>query len=80
MYKRSAASRSILAGLLLYSVSSFPRPLFEGALQVDGGLLQHLLLDVGIDVGGGLVVGVTDDLAVLALFCASFSDLLGIDI
>ena len=37
------------------------RVLFEHAVQVDGGLLEHLFLDVSVDVGGGLVVGVADD-------------------
>ena len=47
--------------LLLCPVSSLPGPLPENTLQVDGGFLEHLFLDVGVDVGGGLVVCVTDD-------------------
>ena len=37
------------------------RPLLEHLVHVHGGLLQHLVPDVGVDVGGGLVVGVADD-------------------
>lgn len=40
----------------------FFRPLLENFVHVHGGLLQHLVADVGVDVGGGLVVGVADDL------------------
>ena len=34
----------------------------EHPVQVDGGLLEHLFFDVGVDVGRGLVVGMTHDL------------------
>lgn len=37
------------------------RPLLEHLVHVHGGLLQHLIPDMGVDVGGGLVVGVADD-------------------
>ena len=41
-------------------VSLFPLP--ENLVHVDGALLQHLIPDVGVDVGGSLVVGVAHDL------------------
>ena len=47
--------------LLFFPTSVLPGPLLENALQVNGGFLQHILLVVGIDVGSGLVVCVTDD-------------------
>ena len=34
----------------------------EHLVHVHGGLLQHLIPDVGVDVGGSLVVGVAHDL------------------
>ena len=34
----------------------------EHLVHVHGGLLQHLIPDVGVDVGGGLVVDVAGDL------------------
>ena len=45
-----------LDSLLIY------RPLLEHFIHVHSGLLQHLIPDVGVDVGGGLVVGVAYDL------------------
>jgi hypothetical protein len=39
--------------LLVCPVSFFPGPLFEYDLQVNGGLLQHLLLDVGVMATSG---------------------------
>ena len=53
---------SLFAGLLLCPVSFLPGPLLEHTLQVNGGILQHFLLDVGIDVGSSLVFGVADNL------------------
>ena len=38
------------------------RSLLEHLVHVHSGLLQHLFPDVGVDVGSGLAVGVTDDL------------------
>ena len=38
------------------------RPLLEHFFHIYGGLLQHLIPDVGVDVGGGLIVGMADDL------------------
>ena len=32
-------------------------------LHVDGGLAQRLLLEVRVDVGGGMLVDVADDLS-----------------
>ena len=37
-------------------------PFSEDVTHVDSALLQHLVTHVGVDVGGGLVVCVTDDL------------------
>lgn len=36
-------------------------PLPEYLVHVDGALLQHLVADVGVHAGGGLVVGVAHD-------------------
>ena len=36
-------------------------PLLEYFVHVHSGLLQHLIPDVGVDVGGGLVVGMPDN-------------------
>ena len=38
------------------------RPLLEHFIHIYGSLFQHLISDVGVDVGGGLVVGVAHDL------------------
>ena len=40
---------SVVAVLLFFPASVLPSPLLEHALKVNGGLLQHILLDVGID-------------------------------
>ena len=50
-------------GAAAFSLSLFlPGPLLENALQVDSALLQHLIADVGVHAGGGLVVAVADNL------------------
>ena len=43
------------------------RPASKDLLHVDGCLAQGLLLEVHVDVGGGLVVGVADDVVDLGL-------------
>ena len=40
----------------------FFRPLLEHLVHVHGSLLQHLVPDVSVDVGSGLIVGMPDNL------------------
>ena len=42
------------------AVLLFPLP--ENLIHVDGALLQHLVANVGVHTGGGLVVAVAGDL------------------
>ena len=69
--QQTAASRFYLRCAAAFPVLVLPGSLPENARHINGGFLQHFLLDVGVDVGGGLVVVVTVDLHGDRLICLS---------